>query len=76
MKLLSIAEFEANSNRNDSSSIALFFPIKSYYSQSGLESTSPIEKSLLLIAKKEIKATDGFVKKIDRLCKYLRVNLK
>lgn len=74
--LLPIAEFEANSDRNDSSGIAPFFATKEYHPRSGLEPPSPIEKSLLPTAKKEIKASDGFVEKIDRLRKHLREDLK
>ena len=73
---LPITEFEANSNWNNSSGIIPFFATKRYHPRSGIESPSPMEKSPLPTAKKEIKAADGFVEKIDRLRKHLRENLK
>lgn len=74
--LLPIAEFEANSDRNDSSDIAPFLATKGYHPQSGLEPPIPTDESLLPTAKKEITAVDGFVDKIDLLRNHLREELK
>lgn len=43
----------------------LFLAIKKYYSQPDCRSLNLIEKSLLFIAKKKIKAVYNFVKKIN-----------
>lgn len=74
--LLPIVEFEANSDQNNSSSIAPFFTTKRYYPQSRLELPISVEESLLSIAKKEIKAANGFVEKIDLPRNHLREELK
>ena len=47
------------------SAITSFFATKRYHPQSGLEPSSSMGKSLIFIAKKEIKAVNSFVKKID-----------
>ena len=74
--LLPIAEFEANSDRNDSSGIAPFLATKGYHPRSGLEPPIPSEESLLPAARKEIKAADWFIKKIEQLRKHLQEELR
>ena len=74
--LLPIAEFEANSDRNNSSGIAPFLATKGYHPCSGLEPPILSEESLLPVARKEIKAADEFIKKIEQLRKHLREELK
>lgn len=62
---LSIVKFKANSNWNNSSSITLFLAIKRYHPCLGFKPPILSEKSLLLVAKKEIKFEDVFIKKIE-----------
>ncbi len=74
--LLPIAEFEANSDRNDSSGIAPFLATKEYHPCSSLEPPIPSEESLLPTVRMEIKVADGFIKKIEQLRKHLREELR
>lgn len=68
---LSIVEFKANSNWNNSSNIALFLVTKRYYPCLVFKPPILSEKSLLLVAKKEIKFEDIFIKKIEQSRKHL-----
>lgn len=49
---------------------------KGYNSCSGLESSISSKKSLLVIAKNKIKATDKIIKNIEQLWKHLQKKLR
>ena len=74
--LLPIAEFEANSDWNNSSGIAPFLATKKYYPCLGLEPPILSKEYLLPIARKKIKIANGFIKKIEQLRKHLRKELR
>lgn len=71
-----IAELEAYWDWNHSGNIALFLATKRHHLGSDLELPIQSEKSLLSTAGKEIKAANGFMKKIAQLRKHLREDLK
>ena len=74
MDLLLITEFEVNSSLNASTGVAPFLATKGYIPRSGLEPpTLWTEQSPLVI--REIKAADGFIKKIKDLQTHLREEL-
>lgn len=73
---LSIAEFEANSDKNSSSGIAPFLATKGYIPRSGLEPPTPWDKDASQRAKREVKAADDFIKKMDDLRHFLQEELK
>lgn len=73
---LQITEFETYLDLNNSSGIASFLATKRYHPRSSLESPILSKKSLLLLAKKKIKAADRFIEKIKQLRKHLQVELR
>ena len=76
MDLLSIAEFEANSDRNASSGIAPFLATKGYIPRSGIEPPTPWDKDSTQRAKRDVTAADTFIEKIEDLRSFLRDELK
>ena len=73
---LPIAEFEANSDRNDSSGLAPFLATKGYLPRSGLEPPTPWDKEATAPARTELRAADGFIEKIEGIRTHLREQLK
>ena len=74
--LLSIAEFEANSDRNSSSGIAPFLATKGYIPRNGLEPPTPWDDNSTQRAKREMIGADKFIEKLEDLRRFLREELK
>lgn len=68
--LFFIAEFEANSNQNNSKGILLFFATKRYYSRSSLEPPSPMKNFYYLQQKKKLSLQIALFK---RLINYVNI---
>lgn len=75
---LPIAEFEANSDRNESTGVSPFLATKGYLQRSGLEPPMPWDGEVAPPppTKKLIKAADNFALRIGKLRTYLREQLK
>ena len=73
---LPMAEFEANSDKNASSGIAPFLATKGYLPRNGFEPPTPWDSTASQRAKREMKAADAFVEKMENLRTFLREELK